>query len=204
MEKKPILLLAILLVFTITGCDNEVDEEEKIAYISRITDSDYAKTFQELHLGIIFDFNLKLTRANESWVDIWVQPYKEGEPLEYIPINLSYGDGLEEEKEEQVGFGIITPNTERSQFFIYSGNGTAKTQVPEDLFTASPAITSWDYAIGDEVVGLEPGEEKVLAVYIQGEGFLRGYDFQDPDYLQKMIDDGITVLALKIKVAKSE
>jgi hypothetical protein len=65
----------------IIGCNN-VSEVDKIAYISSNPNSDYIKTFKDLNLGILFDFNLKLTRADKSWVTIWVEGYSNGNPIE--------------------------------------------------------------------------------------------------------------------------
>ena len=54
------------------GCNNVSNKNNKIAYISLNTESDYKKTFKELDLGIIFDFDLKLPNADKSWVEIWM------------------------------------------------------------------------------------------------------------------------------------
>ena len=44
------------------------------------------------------------------------------------------------------------------------------------------------------------GEEKVLAVYRQVEKQLKFFDFQDPESINKMINEDKIVLLLKIKV----
>lgn len=65
------------MVFNV-GCSSQNSNNNKIAYISANPDSKYENTFKELHLGILFDFKLKLPKADKSWVDIWVEGYSNG------------------------------------------------------------------------------------------------------------------------------
>jgi hypothetical protein len=191
------------MVFNV-GCSRESSNKNKIAYISSNTDSAYEKTFKELQLGILFDFDLKLTNADKSWVDIWVEGYHNGKAVEPFPLTqLSYGLSPAQVEEGHMGFAIINPNSSEAQFFLYSkGIKTAPHNI-DNNFLSKEGIRSWDYAIGDKAIGLESGEEMVLAVYRQGEESLRaGYNYQDTDSINNMINEDTTVILLKIKVAE--
>lgn len=105
-----------------------------------------------------------------------------------------------------MGFGIINPNSDDMQFLFYSQGVKSKTEpnfIDNDFFI-NDGISSWDYAIDNKRVELESGEEKLLAIYRQSEDNLRTYDYQDIDYINKMINEDKTVLLLKIKVEEVE
>lgn len=187
-----------------TGCSIDNNKTTKIAYISANIDSEYEQTFEDLHLGTLFDFNLKLPNADTSWVDIWIEGYKNGKPIEPVPLTqLSYGLSPNKINEGSIGFGIINPNKDETQLFLYSvasGAYTNPYSVNNDLFTKS-GFTSWNYAIGNETIGLEAGKEIILAVYRQNEDSIRtGYNYQDINSVNEMIKKDTTVLLLKIKV----
>ncbi|WVU10648.1 hypothetical protein V2B37_13535 [Natranaerobius thermophilus JW/NM-WN-LF] len=197
------------MLFSI-GCseENKVADEsdEKIAYISSNPESEYENTFNDLSLGTLFDFNFELLRADESWVKIWVEGYNQGEAVKPSPLaELSYGLYPEQEVEGQLGAGILHSDDSDSQILIYSkGARTGPSSIDKDIFIDS-TMTSWGYAIGEETIGLKPGEEKLLAVYRQGEDELKTtYDYQDSDDLEKMINEDTMVLLLKIKVEEKE
>lgn len=203
MGKRFLLVIITAMIFNV-GCsrENSNSNSNKIAYISSNADSKYENTFKELGLGILFDFNLKLVKADKSWVDIWVEGYSNGEPVEPFPLTqLSYGLSPVEVEEGQMGFGIINPNSNEPLYFLYSAGVRINPMSIQDNFLMKGTVSSWDYAIGSETIGLEAGEEKILAVYRQGEKALRaGYEYQDVDSINEMIKEDITVLLLKIKV----
>lgn len=85
------LLMVIIIVFAV-WCNSESSGADKIAYITVNVDSEYENTFKDLGLGILFDFKLRLTNADKSWVDIWVEGYSNGKAVEPFPLKqLSYG-----------------------------------------------------------------------------------------------------------------
>ena len=65
-------------------------------------------------------------------------------------------------------------------------------------------ISGWDYAMTSKKIGLESGEEKILAVYRQSRDGMRTYDFQDLDSINEMIKEDKTVILLKIKIEEIE
>jgi hypothetical protein len=139
-------------------------------------------------------------------VDIWVEGYSNGKAVEPFPlIALSYGLSPKQVEKGQMGFGIINPNSDETQFFLYSSGVSMRPhRISNRLFVES-AITSWDYAVGNETIGLVSGEEVVLAVYRQSKDSLRtGYDYQDVDSINTMISEEETVLLLKIKVEEKD
>ncbi|MZQ83039.1 hypothetical protein GQF01_13075 [Paenibacillus sp. 5J-6] len=202
---RTILYLVIMMfsiLFILSGCDNETKNAKKIAYISTTKHSQYAKTFTDLHLGIIYDFNLRLTEADKSWVTLWVEGYENGEKTEpFRLIELSYGLNPTSVSEGPMGLGIINPQMEDFSLFLYSTGASIPPHAIKNILNSKGVgATSWSYAIGDEVEGLEEGETKVLGVYRQAVNSFRTYDYQDTNDVTKMINEDTADLLLKIKV----
>lgn len=125
MLKKHSIKLSIMIVLIMVisvGCNKDIsNKDNKIAYISLDAESIYKKTFEELSLGIIFDFNLRLPNADKSWVEIWVEGYSNGEIFDSIPLTeLSYGLSPNQIEEGNMGFGIMNLNNDEMQLFLYS------------------------------------------------------------------------------------
>ncbi|WP_243096906.1 hypothetical protein [Thermohalobacter berrensis] len=200
---KILVLIIIISIAANVGCSNKNEDNKTIAYISSNEGSEYENTFKELNLGLLFDFNFKLSRADKSWVNLWVEGYSNGKAIKPFPlIQLSQGLSPEQFEEGKIGFGIINSN-KNPLFFLYSTGASVGPLAIDNNFFVDSGISSWDYAIRSETVGLEYGEEMVLAVYRQGKESLRtAYDYQDPESIKKIIDEDITVLLLKIKVTK--
>lgn len=208
--KRKFNLLYLMIIFTTLvfsiGCSNKNTSSSKIAYISTNVNSPYEKTFKDLNLGTLFDFNLKLPNPDKSWVTMWVEGYSNGKPIDpFQIIQLSYISPSNEVEESQVGFGILnlnnSENSSERKLFLYSANSTMSVNNTNENLFVEPAISSWEYAISDESLALEPGEELLLAVYRQGKDSLStGYDYQDSDSVNEMINESMNVLLLKIKV----
>lgn len=196
------LLMLSIIAFNV-GCGSK-STDSKIAYISPNINSQYNNTFKDLQLGQVFDFNLELPNANKSWVYLWVEAYSNGKAVEPFPLTqLSYGLSPNQVEKGPVGLGILNPNSDRSQFFLYSKG--IKTNNVESSLISKSHISIWDYALGEQKKGLESGEEVILAVYRQGEESLRaGYDYQDIDSVNKMIQEDTNVILLKIKVEEKQ
>ncbi len=196
-----LLLAMLIIIFITTGCSSE-STSSNIAYISANAGSKYEDTFKELNLGVLFDFNLKLPRADKSWVKVWVEGCNEGKAVKPFPLKqLSYGLSPQKTEEGHMGFGIINPNSNEPQLFLYSSGASVSPEKIRNSLLVKSGVSSWGYAIGREPVGIEPGEEKVLAIYRQGEGSLRAdYNYQDIKSINEMISEDIAVLLLKIKV----
>lgn len=204
---RAISYLAIMLLFLIClGCSEKAESEEKIAYISANKDSTYTKTFKDLNLGILYDFNFRLTEADTSWVTFWVEGYQNGEKTDpFRLIELSYGLNPDKLVEGQLGFGIINPRSEENaSFFLYSPNVYTTPQSIENLLNSEGVMgSSWDFAIGEEELGLEAEEAKILGVYRETGNSVRTYDYQDMNHITQMINEDKTVLLLKIKVERN-
>lgn len=193
--------IVFLLGIGLVGCVQEDDNvEDEIAYISAERNSTYQKTFEELNLGLIFNYHLKLPRASESWVRLWVEAYSEGERIEPALSVLEYGHSPNEETEGNIGVGIINADNEARQFFLYGPSvRLSPHSIDQDVFLAE-GISNYDYAIDKKQVALAPGEEKVIAVYRQSAGNMNAYSYQDEESIEKMINDDAVVILLKIKV----
>lgn len=197
-------ILLFLLAFC-SGCNNEAKRDANIAYISINENSQYKKTFKELNLGILYDFNLRLTEADTSWVTLWVEGYKHGEPTEpFRLIELSYGPSLQKVTEGPLGFGIInSPAEEDPLFFLYSSGAFSPPRTIGNIFdTETARAIAWDFAIGDKELGLQSGEIKVLGVTREVDKIIKTYDYQDTDQINQIIEEDLTVLLLKIKVER--
>jgi len=65
--------MVMMVSLFIVGCGNgTISEVEHAAYISVNENSQYEKTFKDLNLGILYDYNLKVNNADKSWVNVWV------------------------------------------------------------------------------------------------------------------------------------
>ncbi len=186
----------------IVGCSNGPVNEESFATISLNPDSAYEQTFEDLPLGELYNFNLKLAQADQSWVTFWVEGYQYGEQAEPFRLTeLSYGKSPDPVVEGSMGFGIINAQDKKKLLFMYAPEVSSVPHEIGELLTADGVRgTSWDYAIGEEEVALAPGETKLLGVYRQVEQSFRTYDYQDQEDLERMIQDDKTVLLLKVKI----
>lgn len=200
------ILIMLFSLLILVGCSNEpIHEAEKnIAYISVTENSQYAATFQDLHLGVLYDFHLKLTEADKSWVTLWVEGYKNGEEANPIRLaELSYGMHPDATAEGPLGFGMINSASEEALFFLYSPGASTTPQSVEHILNPDGVdAATWGYAIGDEETGLKSGETKVSGVYRLTGNMIKTYDYQNADNIRRMIEEDISVLLLKIKVEK--
>ncbi|KOS64095.1 hypothetical protein AN161_04005 [Lysinibacillus sp. FJAT-14222] len=192
-------ILSTLFLLFLSGCTNQ--KETELATISINTDSKYVSTFKDLNLGILFDYNFKLNNADKSWVDLWVESYKDGQLESNSLTTLSYGQSPNEVEEGNIGFGIIK-NDDESFAFLYGPNVKATPQKIDKIHSVGN-ISGWNYAIEDETVELELDETYLLGVYRESKGdSMRTYDFHDENEVKKMIDDDHLVYLLKLKIHK--
>ncbi len=142
-----------------------------------------------------------MAKADKSWVTIWVEGYSKGKPVEpFHLIELSSGLSSKEVEEGSMGFGMIDSHNKEKLLFLYSPYSGSRLYIDDDNLFVNSRASTWDYAIGNEKITLESGQELILGVYRQVEKSLRTYDYQDLDSINQMINEDITVLLLKIKV----
>ena len=213
MPKKYNKLISLLIITALLtwGCSakssfdgkNEKSKDgiagDKIAYVSASTDSIYEKTFKDLRLGMVFDFNLRLPAADKSWVDLWVEGYQDGKPIEGSMAQISFGSSPNESVEGHMGFGIIAPGNDKTEFFLYAPSCSQPPVLIDEEFFKRYAGSGGSYAIGNETIGLKAGEERVLAVYRKADAFPM-YDLNDPALQVQLINEKGTVFLFKIKV----
>ncbi|WP_197143199.1 hypothetical protein [Lysinibacillus sphaericus] len=192
-------ILSTLFLLFLSGCTDQKEDTE-LATISTNTDSKYANTFKDLNLGILFDYNFKLNNADENWVDLWVERYKDGKLDSNSLTKLSYGQSPTEVEKGHIGFGIL--NTDDESFAFLYGPGMKSTpQKIGKIPSTENSVSGWYYAFGDETVKLKLNETYVLGVYSESKGnSLRTYDLQDENEVKKMIDDVHVVYLLKLKI----
>ena len=195
---KPFICFLFIMI---VGCSNLTrPTDPKDMTISIHDDSTYVETFDELGLGKLLDFHLKLPDADKRWVELWVEAYRDGDEEPQRLITLSYGLNPEPFAEGNIGFGMIEIVHETPLLFLYSPTG--KVQSKSLGLTSPPTKPSaWDYAIGNEEVVLALGETQLLGVYRESkDNMIRMYPLQDETGLKQMIQDHSLVLLLKIKV----
>lgn len=195
--KKVITLSAILCCFLVTsaGCSNTHGDATTI---SVNPDSEYVNTFNDLHLGLLFDFNFRLPHADDRWVKLWVERYQDGKKDPKPLTQLSYGESPNEMEEGNIGFGIINPNQKDTSVFLYAPNIVNKPVITENK--TKETMTTWQYGISEDEVTLEVGETKILAAYHGADHSTRTWDLQDTESVNKMIQQDSLVMLLKIKI----
>lgn len=110
-----VTLLSTLML--LSACSKQADE---VATISANPDSDYIKTFTDLNLGVLFDFNLRLPQADQRWVNLWVDRYVDGE-LDATPaLELFFGHSPDSLVEGHVGMGLLKSAADSPLLFLYS------------------------------------------------------------------------------------
>ncbi|MBK5445006.1 MULTISPECIES: hypothetical protein [unclassified Peribacillus] len=188
-------LISILSLIIISGCTNK----DSIATISVNSDSEHTNTFKKLNLGELYDFDFKLNNADITWVNVWIESYKDGKQEPQPLAELSYGKSPNKVEEGNLGFGIINTNDTRLGF-LYAPNVTATPQKIDKIHSVG-VFSRWDYAIGEDKVELKLGETYLLGAYRESNGnSIRTYNLQDENEVKKMISDDKIVFLLKIKI----
>lgn len=186
------------------GCSIGNSNKNEIAYVSQNADSEYYKVLNNLGMGSFFDFKLKFLDADKRRISIWVEGYINGKAVEPSHlVELSYGLDPGEVVNGQIGFGIIEYNDNRQIFLKTEMARTAFQDIDNNLLISSNP-RSLEYVIGSKPVGLESGEEVLLAVFRQQEGSLKPgfYDYTDLNSIKQMIRENSSVLLLKVKVER--
>lgn len=193
------LLAIIFLSFSILSVACSKQSIETIS-ISKKNNSNYLTTFNDLGLGILYDFDFNLPNADKRWVTLWVERYNEGK-MEDQPLGeLSYGLSPNKNEKGSLGLGIINPHSDNTLAFLYAPGVTQRPMKLEPgINTNLPSI--WHYALVDEKVELNLNETYLLGVYrVISSNHIRPIDYQDENALQQMINDDNMVLLLKIRV----
>lgn len=75
MKKIYYIVSFVIFIMMLSGCSSS---NESIATIQANTDSEQVKTFKNLNIGRLFEFNFILNDADKTWVEIWVEQYENG------------------------------------------------------------------------------------------------------------------------------
>ncbi|MFC0524907.1 hypothetical protein ACFFGV_15115 [Pontibacillus salicampi] len=190
------LMLAFIL-WIMAGCSISTDDN---ITIEARPDSTYSNTFNELSLGPLFDFHFTLPNADQRWVRLWVESYKDGVKEEEPLSELSYGLSHNESEQGHLGFGIINTNEGNTLFFLYGPETrSAPERVPANAVTMD-GMGSWRYANKEDPMELEIGETEILAVYRKAENAMRNFDFREKEQLEQLLEEDSANLLLKIRV----
>ncbi|WP_042473203.1 hypothetical protein [Bacillus ndiopicus] len=198
--KKNIILVVIMagLLLLSVGCSSEAGG----ITIEPKTDSDYTRTFSELNLGQLWDFDFYLPEANHRSVHLWVEKYSDGKKDEQFEASLTYGNSPTDEEKGRLGLGLI--NGEMASLFLYGPGVKSQPQIAAS-FKLNEGLSAWHYAF-DKKQTLELGTPYVLAAFRQTmDNTLRsGYDLTNEEEIQQMLEDDTNVLLLKIKIEENK
>lgn len=196
-----ILIIAFILIFTF-GCNDVSKDDKTRAYISQSKNSDYEKTFNELKIGRIFDYEYKLVNADKTSVQGWLEVYEKGKMTDDNIGGFKYIFRTSEKGEEgNLGFGAIESANGNSSIFFYSPSFTMTPYNIEYNFNKDQGINSWANAIKDQTLSIEKGQEVILAVYreIKGNELIE-YNYQNTDSIEKIIKKDNKVILFKFKI----
>lgn len=184
----------------VSGCSNS-----SIATIQVNSNSEHMETLEDLNLGVLFDFDFKLNEADKTWVNIWIEKYEDGKKVDEPLEQLSYGLSINKVDEGNLLFGMINPDKEVRSIFLSAPNVSTGPKIIENL-KSPDSFEAWDYAIGDEKLELKYGKTYLLAVYRQSKGseVRTGYDYQNEQELQDLINEHNIVCLLKIKLEEDK
>lgn len=199
--KLAVFALTLLLA---AGCGDkkETGESESHMTIRANEKSSYTDTFNDLHLGVLFDFDFTLPEADKRWVNLWVERYidgkKDSEPL----TELSYGESPNNKSQGSLGFGIINSYEENPLVFLY-GPGVTANLAMIDKDYKDMRMSGHEYAVSGKKEKLAPGETKILAVYRETAGdSMRTYDLTNEEDIEQLIEEETMVMLLKLKVTE--
>ncbi|PKR78394.1 hypothetical protein CEY16_01155 [Halalkalibacillus sediminis] len=206
--KRLIILIVTFIAVTLisVGCSDLYDKDKRPT-ISMNPDSEYIKTFEDLSLGILFDFEFYLPEADQRWVNLWVEKYENGKKASEPFGQLTYDLSPQEESEDHLGFGMINPNSEDTSLFLYGPGVKSHSSITDtNINNETGKATSWGYALGDEEeLKLNLGEPTILATYRKSkDGSISTVDLKDEESIENMISENEFVLLLKIEVTEEK
>ncbi|MYL70415.1 hypothetical protein GLW00_06130 [Halobacillus litoralis] len=194
-------LLLLIGLCILTGC---AMAEGTDPFIKANPDSEYETTYKELGIGQIHDFHFTLPNADERWVRVWMEGYKNGEKINEPLAELSYGQSPGQDEEGHLGIGIIRGGGDGAMLHVYAP-GVSLIPRESPLPLNETGISTWEHAVDEEGVNLVLGEEVLLGAYRQStSGSIQTFDLQDNEQVKQMIHDDTVVLLLKMKVGTSE
>lgn len=188
--------LAILLL--LTGCS---EDNKHLAYVSTDRGGEYEDVVKELNIGTLINYHLRLPKADETWVRIWVEAYREGEKVEPFFAELNYGLSPNKVDKGHMGLGIVQPYDEEELFFLYAPGVKDFPHTVENNPLQQDKPFTWGYTFDKELT-LDSGDTETLGVYYQSSNpdSIEGVDFQDESSVQDLISRGETVLLIKMNV----
>lgn len=203
--RKAFVCASILLL--LAGCSMSASvDDEHLAYLSHEQEDEHEKMYHEMEIGILLNYHLRLPKADETWVNVWVEGYEDGKPMSPPRLTeLSYGFAMDEIQEGNMGFGIIQPAEGEELFSLYA---PGMTNAPKKVLN-NPIDREMPYGWGytmDEEITLDSGDTKVIGVYYQSgkKGEIRSVDVKSEEGIERMITDENVVLLLKIKVEQKK
>jgi hypothetical protein len=181
----------------------EAVSDAEVLTITPDSKSSTIETFEMLNLGILLDFEYIWEQADKTYLHIWAEGYQNGELVKPKLAEHIYGLHPTEEVEDgNLSLGFIKTN--EGPFVVLGTTNSIGTPQKLNLELLSiPGAFTWDYAIHEKVsVGLD--ETIILAAYREtSEKTLKvGYDYQDKEEIQQMINTYDNLILFKMKVVE--
>lgn len=199
---KKFIFINIILIFLLVGasCHHSGDA---VATIKVNTNSKYVDTFEELNLGVLFDYHFNWLKADETWVNLWVERYEQGNPEPEIVDQLIFGLSPNKTEKGNIGFGMIDPSNNTPSVFLYAP-GVSNKPTSIERFHQDDGIMGWEDTIADDTLELQLGETYILAILRESPNNLKFYNYENDMEIEKMLNETRGVLLLKIKIDSEE
>ncbi len=181
----------------------EAMSDAEVLTITPDSKSSTIETFEMLNLGTLLDFEYKWEQADKTYLHIWAEGYQNGELVKPKLAEHIYGLHPTEEGEEgSLRLGFIETN--EGPFVVLGTTNSIGTPQKLNLELLEEQVgRTWDYAI-HEKVSANLNETIILAGYREtSENILKsGYDYQDEEEVQSMINKYDNLILFKIKVVE--
>ncbi|MFG6115803.1 hypothetical protein ACGTN9_11470 [Halobacillus sp. MO56] len=200
MKKIYGLWAGIILLVLAAGCAKAESDE---VTIQKNPESDYQKTFQDLALGELNEYEIQFPKDADLEGEIFVEVYENGVMQENTS-SLSL-DWEEKEQEGTFGVGYVTSPMEEPSMLLFSQSGTLRTQQLEETKWKELSIRGWQDAVNGDELTLKHGKEYILGAYKGTTGNeTRMYDLTAEEELEEMLNEHELVLLFKIRIDENE
>ncbi len=194
-----VLIGLLLLAGVISGCN--VSEASGRTTVKLNENSEYVKTFKDLHLGEVLDFDLTWADADETEVTIWTEQYKDGKMGTEQAGGISFSESPEKSEKGHLGMGIVHYDEKKAMVVVYGPGVSGKSEEIELDYSGS--AYGWEKAVDAEKIELELGKTYILGAYrISKDSHIQSYNLKDKNEVEKMIKEDRTGFLLKVKTEK--
>lgn len=199
-------ITGMITILLLTSCAKTEGENHDIAILSPYKDRSHAESIKLAGLGHLLDYQIQLPRANESWIQVWIEGYVDGKQVQEDPIwGLSFGHSPLAKETGPLGVGFI-PFEDSVLVYGYGlGARLSPTRLPDEYSVAIKNANLAYAATEEDAIRLQAGESRIIGTYWQmkvGES-LRSADFSNEEDVMAFTQEHSVVLLVKIQVTES-